>query len=325
MSENQELIDQESCKEELYKDLSDDQKNWYCHFKRLFSKDYQNQLEFLKSCSCFDEKEWKQNFKHVLHKVLNDECTAYNEIIKNMINMKNSGIEKLILTSLVLKNIPTVIESQIQLKTLIINDMEIHLLPTDLKNLTNLNILQITKCPIYEFPEWIGQLINLTKLNFSRCRISKISPTISKCIQLSSIDLKFNIIKEFPNERLEFPNLQRLDVEGNPIIINWENLNIPNLIVLNISQTNITSIPDIVSTNLNILSWNCVRDIKIPNFGQELIYIHLSGSILDRTPIEIFSFPNIKYINIPFTENITKEDIEKIRSKETTLVIYKIK
>ncbi len=56
------MMEINQCEKDLSPDLSDEQKNWYCTFKRLFGKDYESNIEFLKACECYEEKykNWKQ-------------------------------------------------------------------------------------------------------------------------------------------------------------------------------------------------------------------------------------------------------------------------
>jgi hypothetical protein len=46
--------------------MTDEQKEYYCRFKLFYNKDAENTIEYLKDCQCFDEKDWKRNFKHAL-------------------------------------------------------------------------------------------------------------------------------------------------------------------------------------------------------------------------------------------------------------------
>ncbi len=236
---------------------------------------------------------------------------------------KKNAKKTLVLRSLLLTRIPTVIETQTQLKTLVLSDMDIHSLPPEIQNLVQLSNLIVTKCPIYELPDWIGELIQLIKINISRCRLSRIPLTLTKCNKLTSIEFKFNLIKEISTDFLQFPNLSILDVEANPISIDWNGNNIPKLVALNISQTNVHEVPENISKNLIILSWAGVKDIKIPEFTENLRYLNLAASKSDKVPIQVFDLPNIGYINIGSDPSITPEQIESLRQRNVFICIGK--
>lgn len=320
------------CKSDLSDDLSDEQKRWYCEFQRLFGKDPEN-IEYLKACNCFEERAWQGNLKHVLHKVLNKDCEAYKDAIEILQETRKTGSTKLILRSLLLTRIPTVIESQTQLRSLILCDLDIHVLPNELGSLRQLSEFTCTKCPVYNLPEWIGNLSNLVKLNLSRCRIHSLPDSLTNCTNLTSIDLKYNWLKDWSPERLRFPLLQKLDLEGNPMTIDWglqvqeqqsPKYDLPKLLALNISQTNITTLPEDIASRLVILQWQGIdhATVKVPtSFGNSLRYLNMASTTLDRSPTELFGLPNLDYLNLPYSDQLLPF-VKKIpTSSESTNVV----
>lgn len=311
-----------NCKEELPKGLSEEQKEWFCRFKKYFGREYEKNIQLLKECDAFSEKEWKTNVKHMIHNVRNGNCMAYSEVVRLLIELKKYGQKNLILRSLDLKYIPTVIENQTQLTSVVLSDMDIHSLPFTMSQLTKLTILSVTKCPVYEFPGWIGDnMKNLKTLVFSRCRLSNIPKNLGQCTKLEILDVKLNFINTIPQEVLELERLRTLEIEGNPIKITWTRRSLPAICDLNISQTEIKSIPWYISSKLMSLNWSGCSDITLPFFHERLRYVNLACSTTDRIPRELFLLPNITYINIPYHSSITQSDIERLIKRNITVVL----
>lgn len=284
-------------------EMSEDQGRWFDLFRKFFKDEYVRHVEFLRKCNLFRDKDWKSNFKHTLHKTLYKDCAAYQEVLEKMLNTNKPN---LVIRSLTLTHVPSIIESQTQLSMLALCDLEIHHLPKEMSALVNLCNLTVTKCPVYEIPTWISKLTNLISFNFSRCRVIEVPKELNQCIKLVHLDIKFNWIRKL---ELSLPNLEKLDVEGNPIRIDWNLVSLPKLSILNISDTHTTEIPQNVSTRLIILHWLACKNIIVPEFGRSLRYINLGGSDIDRIPQEIYSLPNLWYINLPLPRSDIAQEI----------------
>lgn len=312
------------CESNLSDTLSEEQKQWYCRFKSLFKDEYDETVKFLKDCDCFKQKEWKKNMKNALKyrkimKKSKESCDIYDEVFRILKECKKRNSKSLVLRMFALTHIPPVIKKLTQLTNIILHDIDIHTIPIELRKLTNLETISISKCPIYEIPQWFGEYKNLTKLIFSRCRLSNVPHQLSNCKNMVHLDIKYNLIS---NLELKLLNLQHLDVEGNPIVINWSKLKVPNLSILNISNTETHNIPDSVSKNIIVLSWCNSGDIKITSLNSELRYFNTSGSRImsNETKIkELFSLPCIEYIGVSGTQY--KKYEKTVKSKYTLVSV----
>jgi Leucine-rich repeat (LRR) protein len=309
------------CKNDLPPNLPENQKEWYCRFQKLFAEKSEDHIAFLKSCNSFDEKDWQSNFKHVVNRPIMGDCKSYFGVEQQIIENERKKNESLSLYSLILTRIPTIISSLKHLTRLSIVDMDIHIIPKEISKLSNLKHFIVSKCPIYDMPEWISDLGKLCNFTFSRCRLRKISSTLQDCQKLIVINLQFNWISKFEN--LDFPNLQRLNLEANPTSIDWGSVSMPKLAVLNISQTKIYDIDDRVSNNLIVLSWSGVEKIKIPKLSPKLKYLNLVSSSFDRFPSEVFEFENLEYINLSTKEKLSKKQKESLEERNVKYILCK--
>jgi hypothetical protein len=122
-----------------------------------------------------------------------------------------------------------------------------------------------------------------------------------------------------------------LDVEANPLNIDWtghnlhrfivENVNKFRLCHLNISETHVKNIPEGIAKNLNSLHWSRVNGIHVPEFGNNLRWINLSASTFEKFPIDLFNLAKIEYINIRRGSELKQDVIKQAENRGVQLAV----
>lgn len=306
------ILDTGSCINEFQDDdkldsMSSSEIEWHCKFKKFFKE--QESIDYLKSCNCFDNKDWKKNFKTLLNKRLNSDCEGYKKLFDLFtVSSKNKlqflAVHDMILTQVPL-NIGTMKES---LYSLSLNNIDVHHLPNEIGELVNLSQLIIKNIPIYELPNTLSNLENLQYLLVSNTLITDVS------------NIKWNQMKELTNlllpknkiikpildleSKLNLRKLERIDLSGNTGISELPNLSSEcKLKILQIDNTGITFLQKEYIYHLGSLFWrNSGFEIKInemtssliernndPNQNYNLFWYHF-GSKLNQ------SIPETKFI-----------------------------
>ena len=235
--------------------MSQSEIEWHCKFKRFF-KEIES-IDYLKSCNCFIENDWKQNFKTLINKRLNTECKSYEQLFELFKNASQSRTKFLTLHDMILTQIPaSIISLQNCLYSLSINNIDVHFLPDEIGSLKHLKILVVKNCPIYELPSSISKLYHLQYLLVSNTLISSLDGiNWNELKELSNLLVPKNkIIGSISNNEITLSKLERIDISGNTGIDTLPNLSsITPLKILSIDNTNISFIPNQYFTNLYLL------------------------------------------------------------------------
>lgn len=295
---------------------------WHELFKNTFGKDYDKQVKYLNLCGCLSHN-WKENYKHAIHKKLNGETySAVQELIRMIYYTKQ---DNLLISDLLLTYVPTTIESLSNLRMLTLDELDVHSLPVEVGNLVNLEMLTVTKCPLYSIPDWIGNLTKLHTLNVSRCKVEEVSPLLAKCTEIDTMNLGFNMLEYLPTEVLQMSSVQTLILDCNPLNIDFLQVGnmLPGCLFLSIMQTNTKSLPDSLLGNIRHLIWNGCKLIKFPiQVLSPINRLDLSNNEIEHMPVTLDLLPQLQYINLSNNHFLTKpEALEKL--PQHVRVVYK--
>lgn len=288
--------------------MSSSEIEWHCKFKRFFKE--KESIDFLKSCNCFNENDWKQNFKTLLNKRLNTECKAYEQLFELFKTASASKTKFITLHDMILTQIPaSIISLTNYLYSLSINNVDVHYLPSEIGELNHLKILIIKNTPIYEIPDSISNLYNLQYLLISSTLITNTNNiNWNEMKELSNLLLPKNkIIGSISNSEINLPKLERIDISGNTGINNLPNiLSATPLKILSIDNTSINFIPVNYFKNLISLYWrNIPIKIKISEM-QNLQYPNDENQDLEKQKVlNWFSFGSIFDLEPPRSKFIS--------------------
>ena len=127
-----------------------------------------------------------------------------------------------------------------QMEYLNIPDCNISALPEVLIHLTRLQKLRVSE-DLATLPDWLPQFSQLTALDCANCQLSNIDNLQSET--LTVLNLSKNRISHLPDDLSGIINVQSLNLSGNPLSDISAVTQLKNLQVLNISHTEVSSIP----------------------------------------------------------------------------------
>ena len=149
------------------------------------------------------------------------------------------------------------------------------------------------------FPITVSSFSKLQKLDLSSNQLSgEISPSISALSNLVRIDISNNRLTGDPTSAiLPLSNLQEISVGNNQFAfaeINTFLQNFPTLKILDLSHTNLNTVPAKISTLTNLESLNLSNNTISQNFSNlsnliNLRELNLSGNQLTKIPSELAS------------------------------------
>lgn len=269
--------------------MSQDEIEWQCKFQHFFKEEA---IDYLKSCGCFSEKDWKKNFKALSLQQFHSECTAYSEIESLILQSKRMRILNMQLGDMTIPRIPPTIGGLSHLSSLYLYNIDTHFLPDELGELTSLKSLMIKNLPITVLPQAItklgllqlyvtGTLIHKFDLDFQG---SKLATTMKELMIQNN---KILIV----DPSMKVLNLERIDVSGNIGLENIPNPQRPSSIVwINVSQTSIQRLsPVFFNENLSLIVWkNNLKPIQLDQdvFDKQNLAFKLEwfGSQIERSP-----------------------------------------
>ncbi|KAE9587700.1 hypothetical protein Lal_00021852 [Lupinus albus] len=152
-------------------------------------------------------------------KVLNVSANFIESLPKTIENCR--ALEELNCNFNKLSKLPDTIGFElINLKKLSINSNKLMFLPSSISNLTYLKILDARLNCLRSLPEDLENLINLEALNVSQNfqYLESLPYSIGLLLSLVELDVSYNNIRTLPNSIGCSKKLQKLSVEGNPLI-----------------------------------------------------------------------------------------------------------
>ncbi|XP_003705780.1 leucine-rich repeat-containing protein 47 [Megachile rotundata] len=148
-------------------------------------------------------------------------------------------------------------------------------------NLQHLNYLKITQTCLQEIPEEIGKLLNLTNLVLYSNEISKIPDTIGKLDKLKFLDCSSNKLVSLPDEIGKLPQLTTMNLSANLLKSLPTQIGNTKLSVLNISNNQFETFPDVCYPELTHLS-----------------EIYVNGNQIKEIPAAINQLSCLKILNV---------------------------
>jgi len=289
-------------------ELSDEQKEWFCKFKTLFGEESDQFIAMLKESGCYENKNWKKNINHVVHRWAHKECEDYNWTWKRISKEKKKKVTKTYFAELTVRRLPSNLETLTTLKKISIFHSNISYLPPEIENLKLLEYLFIIQCPLYNLPSGLGNLPQLRVLEVSQCRITDIPDSLYSSKRLEQLILDNNFLNRFYFQRLSDINkdnggLKKLSLMGN------ESLEFPpiettlNIEFLNISETKTRVFSGSNLYNLKTLVFTALpsqikEPIMIADLPKTIVYLNLSHLIIYESFIKLLlqEFSNLKTI-----------------------------
>ena len=148
-------------------------------------------------------------------------------------------------------------------------------------NLQHLNYLNITQTCLQEVPEEIEKLQNLTNLVLHSNAISKVPSTINKLEKLKVFDCSRNKLTSLPEEIGNLPQLIAMNLSSNLLKSLPKQIDNIQLSILNLSNNQFESFPDVCYVELIHLS-----------------EIYVNGNQIKEIPVTISLLPSLKILNV---------------------------
>lgn len=145
-----------------------------------------------------------------------------------------------------------------------ISDTCLHAIPDEIKNLINLQSLLMFGNKIEVFNENITTLRKLKVLDLSRNELKSIPESLNNMKELTSINFSSNQIEDMPKIG-DLPNLIIIDISNNKLksFLDVESANLPHLTDLKLKSNLIESIPSCIGQKLSSLKNFDISDNQI--------------------------------------------------------------
>lgn len=145
-----------------------------------------------------------------------------------------------------------------------ISDTCLHAIPDEIKNLINLQSLLMFGNKIEVFNENITTLRKLKVLDLSRNELKSIPESLNNMKELTSINFSSNQIEDMPKIG-DLPNLIIIDISNNKLksLLDVESANLPHLTDLKLKSNLIESIPSCIGQKLSSLKNFDISDNQI--------------------------------------------------------------
>jgi Leucine-rich repeat (LRR) protein len=193
--------------------LTDQQIQWQCMFERFFKEDA---VDYLKTCGCFSERDWRKNFKALSLKQFHSECAAYGDVDSIFIECKKRRTTTMQIGDMSLPRIPPTIGGLDHLSTLYLYNLDVRTLPDEIGDLKALKALMIKNLPITSLPETVTKL-GLIQLYVNGTMMHKFDLSLASSklgLTLKELMLQNNKLLQVDSSFSSL-NLERLDVSGN--------------------------------------------------------------------------------------------------------------
>lgn len=154
-------------------------------------------------------------------------------------------------------------------------------LDRNLFNLHNLNYLSITHTCLQEVPDEIERLANLTTLVLHSNEIAALPRAIAKLAKLKVLDCSRNKLTSVPEELGSHPHLSTINLASNLLRDVPSYSTCTKLSILDLSNNQLETFPDICYTELVHLS-----------------EVHVNGNRIAEIPVTINRLQGLKILNL---------------------------
>lgn len=192
-------------------------------------------------------------------------------------------------------------------------------------NLQGLNYLNINDTCLEELPEEISKLENLTNLVLHSNKISKLPSSIVKLSKLKVLDVSRNCLEILPDELANLPQITTINLGSNSIReLPSQALNL-KLSILDLSNNQFDSFPDVCYPELIHLAevklnGNKIKEIP-PNVNvlQSLKLLDVSDNSILSVPNELSDCNKLKELNLkgnPLSDKRLYKLVDQCRTKQ---------
>ncbi len=234
---------------------------------------------------------------------------SYQEALKRIRDAKESGADKLGLSSLGLTKLPPKLVELTHLTALYLYFNQLTTLPEFLGNLTGLTRLYLSSNQLKTLPDSLGNLTNLTTLSVRGNQLKTMPDSLGNLTNLTKLNLGDNRLKTLPDSLGNLTNLTALSVRGNQVKTLPDSLgNLTNLTELNLGCNQVKTLPDSLRnlTNLTTLDLSSNQLTTLPEFVirlPKLESLFLYGNPFEWIPQEYLG-----------PSQYTAMDIDKLRN-----------
>ncbi len=154
---------------------------------------------------------------HVLNGGVSSRRQTQQRTTEARIVLASEGGERLDLSGMGLREVPTPVWELEHLIELDLSDNRLTSLPPEIGNLTNLERLELDGNRLESLPTEIGRLVRLERLDLDNNRLTTLPAELANLQQLSHLHIQYNRWTAFPEAILALPNLELLWIKGNPM------------------------------------------------------------------------------------------------------------
>eukprot|EP01130_Rhizamoeba_saxonica_P018698 TRINITY_DN9444_c0_g1_i1.p1 TRINITY_DN9444_c0_g1~~TRINITY_DN9444_c0_g1_i1.p1 ORF type:complete len:400 (+),score=66.39 TRINITY_DN9444_c0_g1_i1:37-1236(+) len=180
-------------------------------------------------------------------------------------------------------------------------------LPSVICSLTTLEILDLSYNHLKILPENIGQLKNLKLLNLHRNSIPMLPDSFTGLESILDIDLGQNSIKDV-NGLINLHTLRRLTLSFNPEIVIPDNLNTPDLTLLDLTGTGLDILPNYIGNFIHLQVFEAMNN-NIENIPEGMFenltvlkQLRLSRNRIQNLPAAIAHIPTLEELEVSFNQ-----------------------
>ncbi len=276
----------------------------------------------------FDSKGLDKNNDEIEHRFITQKLP---EVIGNL-----ASLTKLNLSSTNISSLPPSIWQLKNLQDLNLANTKLKVLPDGIGHLTSLTNLNLSDTSSLlgslQLPPSIGKLKNLKVLNLSNNGLADLPDAITNLTNLESMNLSDAFFESgaFPSTICQLQNLKYLDLsstdgyfDDGPVGLPDAIGNLTSLIQLNISTTDICSLPPSIGKlkNLKVLRLANTEVKELPKeIGEltSLIHLNLLGTRISSLPPCMGQLKNLRDLYLSSTE------LDPAAEEETEKVVYKV-
>ncbi|KAM3957898.1 leucine-rich repeat-containing protein 47 [Aphomia sociella] len=192
--------------------------------------------------------------------------------------------------------------------------------------LSNLNLLNISDTSLTSIPDDIKQLVNLQSLLLFGNKLEVFNENITLLSKLKVLDLSRNQIKSVPDSLNKLKELSSINFSSNVIESLPKIGDLPNLIMLDVSNNKLASFPDVETANLPHLTdlklkGNLIESLPgyVSQSMQSMKNFDIGDNQLKTVPGELASMSKLKELNLKgnkLSDKRLMKLVEQCRTKQ---------